>query len=85
VADAGLPRPEVNAVVAGYEVDFVWRRQSLIVETDGAATHLTPSAFDEDRRKDAALQIAGYRVVRFTWGQVTDDPRGVAATVSALL
>jgi Transcriptional regulator, AbiEi antitoxin/Protein of unknown function (DUF559) len=85
VAGAGLPRPEVNAVVAGYEVDFVWRRQSLIVETDGAATHLTPSAFDEDRRKDAALQIAGYRVVRFTWAQVTDDPRGVAATVSALL
>jgi putative AbiEi antitoxin of type IV toxin-antitoxin system/uncharacterized protein DUF559 len=85
VAAAGLPRPVVNARVAGYEVDFLWREQSLIVETDGAATHLTPSAFDEDRRKDAALQIAAYRVVRFTWAQVTDDPRGVAATVSALL
>jgi hypothetical protein len=85
LAATGLPRPVVNGRVAGYEVDFLWRRQSLIVETDGAATHLTTSAFDEDRRKDAALQIAGYRVVRFTWAQVTDDPRGVAATVSALL
>jgi very-short-patch-repair endonuclease len=55
------------------------------VETDGAATHLTPTAFEEDRRRDAALQIAGYRVVRFTWAQVTDDPRGVAATLRALL
>jgi hypothetical protein len=85
VVDVGLPRPEVNPVVAGHEVDFLWRRRRLVVETDGAATHLTPTAFEEDRRRDAALQIAGYRVVRFTWAQVTDDPRRVAATLRAAL
>src|SRR5204863_6405115 len=72
-AEAGLPRPEVNAMVAGHEVDFLWRDQRLIVETDGAATHLTPTAFEEDRRRDAALQVAGFRVVRFTSRQITDD------------
>jgi hypothetical protein len=29
--------------------------------------------------------LAGYRVVRFTWGQVADEPALVAATVKALL
>ena len=30
-----IPRPEVNVHVEGYECDFVWREQRLIVETDG--------------------------------------------------
>jgi hypothetical protein len=85
VAGAGLPRPRVNAVVAGHEVDFLWPAARLIAETDGAAAHLTPTAFDEDRRRDGELQIAGFRVVRFTWGQVTRRPDGVAETLSALL
>jgi hypothetical protein len=33
----GLPRPSVNATVLGYEVDFLWADQRLIVETDGRA------------------------------------------------
>jgi hypothetical protein len=85
VAEAGLPRPVVNAQVAGHEVDFVWPRQRLVVETDGAATHLTPTAFEEDRRRDAALQVAGFRVVRFTWRQITDDGPRVLDVVCALL
>ena len=85
VAQAGLPKPEVNATVAGCEVDFLWRSARLIVETDGASTHLTPQAFEEDRRRDAALQVAGFRVVRFTWRQVTSDPKGVVRTLRALL
>jgi len=85
VAAAGLPRPVVNARVAGYEVDLLWRRERLVVETDGAATHLTPAAFEEDRRRDAALQVAGLRVVRFTWRQITDDGRRVVDVVCALL
>jgi very-short-patch-repair endonuclease len=85
VADAGLSRPRVNAIVAGHEVDFLWPAARLIAETDGHAAHLTPTAFDEDRRRDAALQVAGFRVVRFTWRQVSRHPGGVAETLSALL
>jgi hypothetical protein len=85
VAAAGLPRPELNAVVAGHEVDFLWDRQRLVVETDGAVTHLTPTAFEEDRRRDAALQVAGLRVVRFTWRQINHEARRVVEIVRALL
>ena len=55
------------------------------METDGAAAHLTPKAFDEDRRRDVALQVAGFRVLRVTWRQVIDEGDLVSATLRALL
>ena len=87
---AGLPRPMVNDWVVlwdgeALQVDFLWRPQRLIVETDGWGSHRTRRAFEEDRARDQKLTLAGYRVVRFTWRQVRDEPGGVAATVRALL
>jgi len=86
---AGVPRPEVNAWIAleptGYEADFLWRPQRLIAETDGHETHGTPHAFESDRRRDQRLMLAGWRVVRFTWKHVTDEPAVVAATLGGLL
>jgi hypothetical protein len=49
------------------EVDFYWPTHHLIVELDGWETHRTRAAFEQDRRRDAALTAAGWRVVRFTW------------------
>ncbi len=46
----GLPRPEVNVHIEGYECDFVWREQRLIVETDGGAAHGTRRAKRRDPR-----------------------------------
>lgn len=82
---AGLPRPELNAIVEGDEVDFFWREQRLIVETDGHATHGTRAAFERDRARDARLAMLGYRVVRFTHRQLTYERDHVAATLIALL
>lgn len=41
-----LPRPRVNVVVDGLEVDFLWAAARVIVETDGYAAHngLAPSS-----------------------------------------
>jgi very-short-patch-repair endonuclease len=85
VAKHGLPRPRVNARVAGYEVDFHWPEHNLIVETDGAATHLTPTAFERDRARDAHLTALGYRVIRITWRQLTERPQAVAQLLRRLL
>jgi hypothetical protein len=82
---SGLPRPEVNRRVAGYEVDMLWRQQRLVVELDGRRFHNHPDAFERDRRKDAQLLVAGYRVVRVTWRRLVDDPAGEAARLRALL
>lgn len=81
----GLPRPLVNHIVEGHEVDFFWPKQRLIVETDGAGTHLTHAAFQSDRARDAEYVALGYRVLRFTELQVTRPGSTVGATVSAVL
>lgn len=85
IAAHGLPRPQVNARICGHEVDFLWPAVRLIVETDGRATHLTPTAFESDRRRDAMLQVAGYRVVRFTYAQVIFQPQSVVGVLCALV
>ena len=83
VRDTGLPLPVVNALVAGYEVDFHWPALRLIVETDGRATHDTPYGFERDRTRDLDLELAGWHVVRVTWRQVIDQPARVAALLRA--
>jgi len=85
VLAAGLPTPVVNALVDGYEVDFLWPRQRLIVETDGYATHAGRDAFEEDRRRDAALLTSGHRVLRLTWRQVTRERAATIRTLRSLL
>jgi very-short-patch-repair endonuclease len=80
-----LPQPEVNVSVDRYIVDFLWADRALIVEVDGWESHRTRSAFEEDRARDARLAVLGYRVVRFTWRQVTDHGAELAGTIRALL
>ena len=84
-AAGDIPRPEANILVEGYLVDAVWREQKLIVELDSRAHHMTTRAFEEDRERDDALQLAGYRVIRITWRRLTDDPAGVVARLRAHL
>ena len=73
-----LTRPEVNAHVSGYEVDFFWRSRRLIVEVDGGAAHHTRRAFEADRARDAELTASGHRVMRFTHRRIEREPAVVA-------
>jgi hypothetical protein len=87
VREAGLPEPMVNESLAApdhprLEPDFCWPTHRLIVETDGWQTHRTRAAFEQDRRRDAALQADGWRVVRFTWHE---PPATIQHRLQALL
>jgi hypothetical protein len=82
---AGVPPPEVNVLVEGFEVDALWRDQKLIVELDGYEYHRTRAAFERDRVRDAALQISGHRIIRVTSRRLADDPEEVADGIRALL
>jgi very-short-patch-repair endonuclease len=79
----GLPPPEVNQIVAGYEVDMLWRPHRLIAELDGRAYH--QHTFEEDRERDATLTAASFRVVRVTWRRLTRHEEREAARFEALL
>jgi very-short-patch-repair endonuclease/predicted transcriptional regulator of viral defense system len=85
ISKAGLPTPAANTRVAGYEVDFLWPAQRVIVEIDGYAFHSSRAAFERDRVRDAELQMRGYQVVRITWRRLTEEPEAVAVTIATAL
>jgi very-short-patch-repair endonuclease len=80
--DHDIRRPETRAYVEGYRVDFVWRDVRLVVEVDGYRYHRAPSRFEADRERDVTLRLKGWRVLRFTWRQVTERAAWVAAAVT---
>lgn len=82
---SGLPVPRVNARLQGFEVDFGWEREALVVEVDGYAFHASRAAFERDRRRDAVLQLAGHRVLRVTWRQIVDEPYALVAQLAGAL
>jgi very-short-patch-repair endonuclease len=82
---AALPMPRVNERIEGHEVDLHWPQQRLVVELDSRAWHTDPGAFERDRQRDGDLLIAGWRVLRVTWRQMDDDPRGVVRRIAQLL
>ena len=80
-----LPTPEVNATAEDHTVDFLWRQERLIVETDGWAAHGTRSAFERDRRRDADLLAAGWRVLRISHARLERERAWVAARIAEAL
>ena len=80
-----LALPVMNVIVAGVLVDAAWPGSDAIVELDGFEWHRTRAAFEEDRRRDAALIRAGYRIMRITARRLREEPERVAAELRAHL
>ena len=85
VRKAALPTPEINVELHGYEVDFFWRDEGLVIEIDGFATHALPDRFERDRLRDGTLAAAGIRVIRVTWAQLAREPHAVVARLAQAL
>jgi very-short-patch-repair endonuclease len=80
-----LSRPEINVRVGPFLVDFLWRQERLVVETDSYLYHRGRAAFQDDRGRDMELMRAGYRVLRLSERQVEEEPRRVAEALAAAL
>ena len=76
--DAGVEPPLVNGRIAGEEADLAWRRSRRIIEIDGPEYHRFP---DEDARKQAVWESAGYAVRRIESGLIYDHPERLLALV----
>jgi hypothetical protein len=74
---AGFPVPLVNMEHLGYEVDFHWPQQRLVIEVDG--NHTRPNDKRNDAGRDRTLRDAGYSVIRFTERELPSAPRRLAA------
>jgi very-short-patch-repair endonuclease len=79
---AGLPKPECQAEVNGFKVDFFFEEIGLVVECDGGRFHRTAAQQTKDRIRDQHHLMAGLTPVRFTHAQIATDPSYVAAVLS---
>lgn len=70
----GLPQPETNTNVVGYDVDALFREQRVIVELDGYDWHRSRTKFESDRDRDANTLVAGFRTVRITDIRMSSTP-----------
>jgi hypothetical protein len=72
---ADIPSPAFNAAVDGeqgtHEVDAFWGKQRLAIQLDGFDFHRTRRDRERDAASDADLELAGHRVMRLTWDDVT--------------
>jgi very-short-patch-repair endonuclease len=89
LTEAALPIPQTNAKLrlAGkvYEVDFLWRKQRLVVETDGGRFHDNPAAGERDSERNHALAAAGYELPRLGWEDLRDRPDQMMREIARLL
>jgi Transcriptional regulator, AbiEi antitoxin/Protein of unknown function (DUF559) len=79
-----LEVPAMNVSVEGFTVDALWAKRKLIVELDSWTHHNERRAFEEDRRRDAILKLAGYGVLRVTYRWLTEEPDDLALTIRRL-
>lgn len=81
---AGMPLPEVNVRIAGWEVDALFRAQGIAVELDGHRNHRSPAQVRRDRQKELALRRVGLRPVRYSDDQIHDRGGEVLEDLSGL-
>lgn len=80
-----LPRPEVNVRIGPSLVDFLWREERLVVETDSYRHHRGQVAFQDDRARDLELKRLGFDVLRLSERQIDEEGERVAEVVGAAL
>ena len=61
-----------QAPIGPYIADFVLHEKNLVIEVDGEH-HSTPEGMEKDRIRDAWFGREGYRVLRFSTGELTDS------------
>ena len=68
-----------------YFVDVVFKREMIALEVDGRLHETDEDLFESDRWRQNFLVLEGWKVLRFTWRMLTEDPQSVIETVLAAL
>ena len=87
---SGLPLPDSQfrppwLVPTNGRVDFAYTERHLIIEADSRKWHLLMKSFEIDRHRDNQAQLAGWRILRFTWQDITERSDYVVSAIRAAL
>jgi very-short-patch-repair endonuclease len=83
--DAGFAGWKTNYPVGGYKVDAAFVREKVAIEVDGWAFHSDQDAFQIDRKRQNAIALLGWTVLRFTWLDLTEYPQRVIAEIASAI
>jgi very-short-patch-repair endonuclease len=70
-------RWKTNYPVGGYKIDVAFPKQKVAIEVDGLAFHSDGEVFHSDRKRQNAISLLGWKVLRFTWLDLTEYPQRV--------
>ncbi|MEZ5174718.1 MAG: DUF559 domain-containing protein [Acidimicrobiia bacterium] len=65
--------------------DFAFPSRKLAIELDGFQWHRSKKTFENDRRRDRDAVVNGWKVMRFTWSDISNSPSSVVETVRTAL
>jgi hypothetical protein len=85
---AGLPTPMSEFPIpwdTRLRFDDAYPQVRLGIEWDSRAWHQQRRAMSSDRRRDRAAAMHGWRILRFTWEDVTERPGEVSSAVAHML
>lgn len=69
-----------QAPIGRYVADFVIQSRRLVIEVDGEF-HAAPERQTADKRRDKWLESQGYRTLRITTGELTENLDGCIETI----
>lgn len=84
----GIPAPLSQYPIPwdpAHRFDDAYPTPRVAIEWDSRSWHSQRAAMEKDRERDRDAAIHGWVLVRFTWTDVTKNPRGVADSVASLL
>ena len=81
----GLPEPVRQHRVGGVRIDFAYPEARLAIGADGRVWHAGRGDVQRNSSKGNLLVGMGWRVLHFTWFDMTSRPGYVVATVGQLL
>ena len=83
VLKAGLPRPEVDTLIGGHRVDFLWPEQRLVVELDGCA--VPRASASRSSATGSATPSSSCSATRCSGSPGGAEPATVTATIARFL
>ncbi len=79
--EEGITGWRTNYPIGGYKVDVAFPKQKVAIEVDGWAFHSEQEDFQNDRERQNTIALLGWKVLRFTWLDLTEYPRRVIAEI----